>query len=124
IYKLPDSTVKTGDGETGITHLEYLWAIERDLPMLLFVVSDTDAEGNPLAWPVTYIEDEPGRTRLKNFKNMIMGKHVVGFFHSPDHLATQVATGLSEVKSKLQPIASSTAFSGTRERSDFYKHVP
>jgi len=115
-YALPDGTVKAGDGEMGITHLEYLWALERKLPMLLFVLSDTDTAGEPLAWPIAYVEDEPNKSRLKAFKNLIMGKHVVGFFHSPDYLATQVATGLADIKAQIKPIE---AAQQARQRRDY-----
>src|SRR5262249_50065499 len=87
---------RAGDGETAISHWEYRWALERHLPLMLFVVSDTDADGAPLAWPVVHIEDEPGRSRLNAFKKAIMARHVVGFFHSPEHLATQASTALAE----------------------------
>jgi len=107
-----DGEEHQGDGETGITHLEYQWAIERNLPMLLFVV-DEDAP-----WSPKFIEDEPGKSRLKSFKNDIMSKHVVGFFNSPDNLATQVATGLSETGKQFQ--LGSTPLN---QRRDFYKHV-
>lgn len=122
-YLLPDGTVKTGDGETGITHLEYLWALERNLPMLLFVISDTDADGYPLSWPVAHIEDEPGKARLIDFKRMIMSKHVVGDFRTPDNLATQVATGLADIIGQLQSIGKQYTPIKPNRR-DFYKHIP
>jgi len=100
-YKTVNGIVFEGDGETSITHLEYLWAIERKLPMLLFVVRDTNAEGDPMSWPVSYIEDNPGKSHLNSFKNLIMSRHVVGFFYSPDHLGSQVATGLLEISKML-----------------------
>ena len=111
-YTLLDGTTETGDSETGITHLEYLWAVEQNIPMLLFIISETDANGDPLVWPVVHIDDEPSKTRLKSFKNMIMGKHVVGFFHSPDHLASQVATGLSDIMKRFQDQGGKFAASG------------
>jgi len=86
---------RQSDGETGITHLEYLWALERGIPMLLFVISDKDAHGQPVVIDRTY-DDEQGLERLQQFKTHIMSKHVVGSFYSPDHLASLVATGLSK----------------------------
>ena len=110
---------KKGDSETGITHLEYLWAMERGLPILLYVVSDKDAEGEELAWPPSQIEGDPGKSRMTVFKSLIMGKHVVGFFHSPDHLAAQISSALPKVLAQ-QP-AKTTIFEPSR--SDFYKHI-
>src|SRR5579871_4887048 len=55
-----DSTFRTvsgeqrsGDGETGITQLEYLWARERDLPLLLYVLDNKDDGGAELASAVS-----------------------------------------------------------------------
>jgi hypothetical protein len=89
--------IRTGDGQTSITHFEYLWALERGLPALIFVIGDKDTEGKSLSLVSEYIEEEPGETRLKNFKKNIMSRHVVGFFHSVDNLAVQVATALIDV---------------------------
>ena len=86
-YTAVDGTVQSGDGETSITHLEYMWAHQRNLPMLLFVVSDSDVEGEPLIWDQTHIEEGPGQQRLATFKTSLLENHVVGFFHSPDHLS-------------------------------------
>jgi hypothetical protein len=42
-YKKKDGTDGAGDCVTGITHLEYLWAKERGIPMLFFVVDEKTA---------------------------------------------------------------------------------
>jgi hypothetical protein len=118
-YTTTANKVRPGDGVTGITHLEYLWAMERKLPMLLYVVSDKGEDGEELAWPLSQVEDEPGKSRLKGLKSLIMGKHVVGFFYSPDHLAAQV----SSVLPKILPQRTGTAKSELTARADFYKHI-
>lgn len=102
-----DVTYTAGDkerhcpGDKSITHLEYEWAVERSLPMLLFVLADEDNAGNPVEWPEEFIEPDPGQTRLKQFKSDVMTRHVVGFFNSPDDLSHKVATGLHAVLAEL-----------------------
>lgn len=101
-YTTIEGEKRAGNGLTSITHLEYLWALERNMPLLLFVLSDTDATGELLDWPPAYVEAEPGKSQIKRFKATLMNRHVVGFFHSPDHLAAQVATGLAEINLKRE----------------------
>lgn len=96
-YTTYDGRLMTGDGETSITHWEYLWARERNLPLVLFVVGDSDADNKPLAWPVEDTEDDPGKSRLAAFKSLIGKNHVWGEFSTPDNLAMQVATALHEL---------------------------
>lgn len=93
-YRTVDGETLAGDDETSITHFEYLWAVNRNLPLLLFVIDETDSDGKPLGWPVEFIEDEPKKSRLKAFKELIGKNHVWGRFYSPDNLASQVASAL------------------------------
>lgn len=39
-YTTVDGETCSCDGQTGITEMEYQWAIERDIPVLLFVVDE------------------------------------------------------------------------------------
>jgi len=123
-FTIADGEERSGDGETGITHLEYLWALERKLPMLLYVVSDKSEDGDELAWPPSQIEAEPGKSRMAAFKALIMGKHVVGFFYSPDHLAAQISSALPKVLAEQSTKLTDTAPIFEPIRYDFYKHVP
>lgn len=102
-YRTHDGTLKKAGGEQSITHMEYLWAVERGIPILLFVVSENGADGSPLPWPLPYIEDEPGKSRLRKFKDVILSSHVVGFFFSPEDLASRVATALSDILNAKNP---------------------
>lgn len=120
IFTSDDGEPRAGDGVTGITEWEYRWAVERKLPMLLYVVADNDDEGEPLPWVITYIDGEPGKSRLTAFKQAIMGTHVVGFFQSPDDLARQVAGALPKLLAKFD---SEDAPSLPAGRRDFYRHV-
>jgi len=74
------------DGLTGITHMEYEWAIERGIPMLMYVVDVPVDE-----WESDKDDDLPN---LDEFKAHIGKSHVLGFFTSPDNLAKQVAIAL------------------------------
>lgn len=119
-FTTDDGETRVGDGVTGITEWEYKWAVERKLPMLLYVVADVDDEGEPLPWVLSYIDGEPGRSRLAAFKQAIMGTHVVGFFQSPDDLARQIAGALPKLLDKFEADNAPTLPAGRR---DFYRHV-
>lgn len=84
-------------GSTSITHMEYEWALERKLPLLLFLVDDALRE----TWDTAQIDDEPNASRLEAFKTLVKARHVVAFFKSPDELARKVTAGLTEASSKL-----------------------
>ncbi|MBK8026574.1 MAG: DUF4062 domain-containing protein [Chloroflexi bacterium] len=107
-----------GDGTTSITEWEYRWALERRLPMLLYVVADNDDDGQPLNWPASFVDGEPDRARLAAFKQNLMGSHVVGFFQSPDDLARQVAGALPKILVRFEEDTIQPA-----GRRDFYRHV-
>jgi len=95
-YTKSDSTPASVDNRTSITHYEYLWAVERGIPILLFVLADKDENGNALEWDEEFIDKEPDRSRLLSFKAVIMRNHVVNFFHSPDNLALLISTAILE----------------------------
>jgi hypothetical protein len=119
-YTTASGEERFGDGETGITHLEYQWAVERGIPLLLYVVSDTDEAGAALTWPPSQVEAEPGQARLAAFKALLMSKHTVGFFYSPDHLAAQISSALPKILAAQPTPTPSVA----PTRHDFYKHIP
>lgn len=89
--QMEDGEIITGDNTTSIIEWEYQWALERNIPMLLFMVDDD------VHWPGSMIEDRPGLDKLRAFKRMLLSRHVVGFFTSPDNLALQVASSLSSI---------------------------
>lgn len=45
-------------------------------------------------WPPTMVEDEPGKSMLRKFKEKISAEHVSEFFTTPEDLAVKVATAL------------------------------
>ncbi len=113
--------IGAGDSATSITRWEYQWARDRGIPMLLYVVGDSDDEGEPLAWTPAYIDTEPARSHLDAFKVEIMGRHVVGFFTSPDDLARQVAGALPKLIARFTDGDAEIPVTGGRH--DFYRHV-
>ncbi len=113
-YTTNSGEVRRGNSVTGITELEYEWALERGIPMLLFVVAHQDEDGQELAWQPSFMDTDPQKSRLEQFKERIMSKHVVGFFYSPDQLAMLVQSALHKVMAISQP----------RKRRDFFTHKP
>ena len=95
-YKLADGTIKRGNGSTSITEWEYIWAKERGIPTLLFIVNDKDEYKQPFPWPLIYVDDEPNKSRLDKFKQQIK-KDFVGFFTTPDDLAKRLSPALADV---------------------------
>jgi Domain of unknown function (DUF4062) len=77
-----------------ITELEFNRATERQIPRLCFFIDET------YPWPAKYIDDEPGRTKLQEFKKRIGSNLVVGKFTTPQSLQTQVATSLLNLREK------------------------
>jgi formylglycine-generating enzyme required for sulfatase activity len=110
-YHKKDGTVHGGDGKTSITHWEYLWAKELGIPMLFFVV-DEEAD-----WKPKFIDDEPAKTSLKEFKAMLGKERVWGKFDTPDSLGKIVGIDLAVLKGNLK-------LSGDKPRmenfSDYY----
>lgn len=104
----------SGDGQTSITHWEYLWAHQRGIPMLLFMV-DEEAP-----WSPQYIDQEPAKTQLRAFKAKLGAQHVWNHFSTPDQLAALVATSLAEIKLKQAETSSQLS---PAPRHDFYKHI-
>lgn len=70
------------DGELiSIPHHEYLWAKERGIPMLLYIIEEDSTPEDP---------------RLVNFKKEIMSRHVVCSFKTADDLEAQIVGALAE----------------------------
>lgn len=90
--------------DASITELEFRHANATRKPILCFVID----EEHP--WPPRMIEDDPGRAKLRQFKEFI-SKHVVReSFTTPPDLALKVATSLgrylAEVSAPLYPVVS------------------
>jgi tetratricopeptide (TPR) repeat protein len=117
-YTTQAGETRQGDGETSITHLEYLWALEKGIPIFLFLLAERDEEGEPFPWPTLpdYVDDEPSKSRLKAFKQHIGDQYVVKFFTTPDDLAAKVATALSTLPREKQDVP-------LARRHDFFHRI-
>lgn len=96
VYQTPNGIARC-TGEKSITHMEYDWARERKLPLLLYLAG----ESLRATWDPALVDDEPNASRLEAFKTAVKKDHVVGFFNSPEELAQKVSVGITEVMHKL-----------------------
>jgi formylglycine-generating enzyme required for sulfatase activity len=93
-----DGSIHRGDGKTSITHWEYLWARERGIIMLLFVVAEENDDGTPFIWDG--LRDEDAKP-MSIFKNHIKEHHVINEFTTPEDLRYWVAQALHPAKEAL-----------------------
>jgi tetratricopeptide (TPR) repeat protein len=89
IYALRYGFVPEG-ADISITELEYLHAKKLGRPIYCFIL---DEENQP--WLNKWIEDEPGKSKLKNFKQRIQKDHVCDYYTTSDDLRAKVANALS-----------------------------
>ena len=88
--------------EISITEMEYLHAKTLGRPIYCFVV---DEENQP--WLPKWIEEDPGKSKLKAFKGRIQTDHIVAFFTTPDDLGMKVANALSHYVANYHPSSES-----------------
>ncbi|HKZ40073.1 MAG TPA: DUF4062 domain-containing protein, partial [Candidatus Hodarchaeales archaeon] len=88
--------------EISITEMEYLHAKTLGRPIYCFVV---DEENQP--WLPKWIEEDPGKSKLKAFKGRIQTDHIVAFFTTPDDLGMKVANALSPYVANYLPSSES-----------------
>ena len=74
---------------SGITEAEYRRSRERDIPCLIYFKDDSVP-----VLPAYMERDAEKIAKLEALKCELTERHVVSFFKTPDHLATQVATDL------------------------------
>lgn len=85
----------TADGQRSILHMEYHWALERGIPMLLFWLADVDDEGNPVPYAEEHDETDPERIeKLEAFRREVYGNQFVYHFHSLENLRKQAGGAL------------------------------
>jgi len=87
------------ESEISITEMEYLHAKTKGKPIFCFVLDEENQ-----AWLTKFIEEEPGKSKLKDLKSRIQTDHIVDFFTTPDDLGMKVATALSRHLSELRPL--------------------
>lgn len=89
IYALRYGFIPEG-AEVSITEMEYLHAKKLGKPIYCFLL---DEENQP--WLKKWIEGEPGKAKLENFKKRIQKVHVCDYFTTPDDLRAKVSNALS-----------------------------
>jgi len=82
------------DAHASVTELEYERATELEKPVFAFVVEED------FDWKPSFIEGEPGRTRLATLKQRLSADHIVERFTTPTDLAFRVSTSVSNYLSK------------------------
>jgi hypothetical protein len=82
------------DAHASVTELEYERAVELGKPVFAFVVEED------FDWKPSFIEGEPGRTRLAALKQRLSASHTVERFNTPTDLSLNVLTSVSNYRSK------------------------
>ena len=89
IYALRYGFVPEG-ADISITEMEYVHAKKLGRLIYCFLL-DEEKQG----WFTRWIEGEPGKSKLEDFKKRIQTQHVCGYFTTPDDLRAKVANALS-----------------------------
>jgi len=87
IYAHRYGYVPTGS-QISITEAEYNHAAERKKPIFCFMVDED------FPWPPRMIEEQPGKSKLHDFKQRISGALVRDTFTTPEVLAYKVASSI------------------------------
>ncbi len=89
IYALRYGFIPEG-ADISITEMEYVHAKKLGKTIYCFLL---DEENQP--WLKKWIEGEPGKSKLENFKQRIQKVHVCDYFTTPDDLRAKVSNALS-----------------------------
>ena len=93
---IPDDAVRNPK-HLSITELEYWRAVERDIPILIFIMGDD----HPIsAKDKASEENSESRQKLQALKTVMETKHFVGYFNSVEDLRTQVISGAPDAHSR------------------------
>lgn len=135
---IPEGVLPAGaePDRTSITHMEYLRAKELKLPIVAFLLEET------APWPPSLIdafagEAEPAKRpknapppgkAIRDLRASLQTERVVGYFSTPDELASRVATAVAnlgvslgletnllELKQPVSAISDDSRMSGIRE---------
>ncbi len=101
IYALRYGFIPEG-ADISITEKEYVHA--RKLGRLIYCFL-LDEENQP--WLKKWIEGEPGKTKLEDFKKLIQEQHACAYFTTPDDLRAKVANALSNYVASQKAIPDS-----------------
>lgn len=101
IYALRYGFIPEG-ADISITEREYVHA--RKLGRLIYCfLLDEENQG----WLTKWIEGEPGKSKLEDFKKRIQKQHVCAYFTTPDDLRAKVANALSHFLASQKAIPDS-----------------
>lgn len=102
------------DSETGksLTHLEYEEAISLKMPCLIYIMD----EENHLVLP-RHIEIGESAEKLLGLKNILLSRHVVNYFASPQELAGKVVNDLISLTGARESAASAAVFAQIAKNS-------
>jgi hypothetical protein len=89
IYALRYGFIPEG-ADISITEMEYVHAQKLGRTIYCFIL---DEENHP--WLKKWIEGEPGKSKLEDFKKQIQKVHVCDYFTTPDDLRAKVSNALS-----------------------------
>ena len=90
------------DSEISITEMEYLHAKKLGMKIYCFIL-DEENQG----WLKKWMEDEPGKSKLKDLKQRVQKAHVCEYFTTPDDLRAKVANAMSYFIANYNNAASS-----------------
>lgn len=89
------------DSETSITEMEYRWAIERGIPILIFLIDERyQIPVNQDTIDIYFERSDDKKEKLRALKEELKKKHVVGFFTTPQNLGEQIYQALSNLRSE------------------------
>lgn len=98
IYALRYGFIPEG-ADISITEMEYVHAKKLGKPIYCFLLDEENQ-----AWLKRWIEGEPGKSKLEDFKRRIQKDHVCDYFTTPDDLRAKVSNALSHfVANHIEP---------------------
>lgn len=120
IYALRYGFIPEG-ADISITEMEYAHAKKLGKPIYCFILDD---ENQP--WLQKWVEGEPGKTKLDEFKKRIQRDHVSAFFSTSADLGMKVANALSHYVAnyRLLPAFELPSFEQQKSRGSTLPTLP
>lgn len=120
---IPDD-LKRNPKRLSMTELEYRRAVERDIPILIFVMDD-EHPSPPVGELKNFMEQsEEGKTKLKAFKDEITIKHTASFFKSVGDLRSQLIQALDDDELNEKALAIAGELDSDDEDTDVIPRPP
>jgi tetratricopeptide (TPR) repeat protein len=96
---IPDDAVHNPD-RLSVTELEYRRALERKIPIVIFIMGEDHPMPKAGEWEMHFTTDVEGKSKLDKLKRELGTNFVVDFFNSPIELGFQIYQTLTELKEK------------------------